>query len=90
MQKAYKKIIERVDKIESEYGSLEDYVRLLTISESKHMMKMRDFSHIQVGKAQDFFDFRENKTLSRELHELELADLWDLKRQSGEFDGEYF
>ena len=91
MQDAYKKIVEKVEAIERQHGSLEDFVLTSTIFEGEHKMRTRGETlseiYAQTG-TQDFFDFR-NPILLRELEELELADLWDLKMQSGRFDGEH-
>lgn len=89
MFKAYKKIVEKADEIERAFGNLENFALASTILEDEHKMRMRQKSLSEIYAQIDVqdFDFRFNLTLQRELQQLELADLWDLK--SGRFDGEH-
>ena len=81
MQEAYRKLVEKAEKIERIFGSLQDFAAFSTISKDEHNMRMRQKSLSEIYSLLD-------RTLQKELHELELADLCDLK--NGRFDGEYF
>ncbi len=90
MQEAYRKLVEKAEKIERIFGSLQDFAAFSTISKDEHNMRMRQKSLSEIYSQIDVqdFDFLLDRTLQKELHELELADLCDLK--NGRFDGEYF
>lgn len=77
MQEAYKKMLKKVQKIEREQGSLEEFIIASTNFSAEHKMRMEDFSS-------DWLD----KT-SAELSSLELADLIDFQN-NGRFNGEQF
>ena len=83
MQRAYKKIVEKAEGLERQFGSLENFA-ISTNFDNLHRMKMK----AQYGKitSHPFFD---NKILKVELEELELADLCDLQNLDGEFDGKF-
>ncbi len=78
MQEAYKKLLKKVEKIEREYGSLEEFIIASTFLGGQHKMRMADFSSAWLGKVQ------------HELSPLELADLIDFQKCDGRFDGEHF
>ena len=87
MQNAYKKLAEKADALERKFKSLENFA-ISTNFEDLHRMKMREDLSAQLGKftLHPFFD---DKILEKELRELELADLCDLQKFDGEFDGEF-
>ena len=87
MQRAYKKIVEKVATLEREFGSLENFA-ISTNFEDLHTMKMREKLSAQYGNF-TWHPFFENKILRKELAKLELADLCDLQKFDGEFDGEF-
>ncbi len=87
MQRAYKKLVEKAEGLEKKFGSLENFA-ISTNFEDLHTMKMREELSAQYGKftLHPFFD---DKILRKEFLELELADLCDLQKFDGEFDGEF-
>lgn len=70
----------RVEKIEKEHGSLENFVVNSTISDEEHRMRM---------EGQNFSAYEEMKQVYQELLDLELADFFDLKQLAGLFDGDF-
>ena len=87
MQSAYKKIVEKADALERDFGSLENFA-ISTNFDDLHRMKMREELLAQYGNftSHPFFD---DIILRKELLALELADLCDLQKSDGEFDGEF-
>ena len=87
MQSAYKKIVEKADALERKFGSLENFA-ISTNFDDLHRMKMREELSAQYGKftLHPFFD---DEILKKELLEIELADLCDLQKFDGEFDGKF-
>lgn len=87
MQRAYKKLAEKAVILERQFEGLENFA-ISTNFEDLHTMKMREELSAQYGKF-TFDPFFDNKILKKELEELELADLCDLQKFDGEFDGEF-
>ena len=87
MQRAYKKLAEKAELLERQFGSLERFA-ISTNFEDLHTMKMREELLAQYGKF-TLHLFFENKILKKEFEEFELADLCDLQKFDGEFDGEF-
>ena len=77
MQDAYKKLLKKVEKIEREHGSLEEFIIASTNFGSQHKVRMEDYSSAWLGKVQS------------ELDALQLADLTDFVND-GRFNGEHF
>ncbi len=61
----------RVQKIEKEFDSLENYALISTSLEEKHIMKMRE----EIAS----FNFQELEAVYQELQPLDLIDLLDFK-----------
>lgn len=70
----------RVEKIEKEYGSLENFVVNSTITDEKHRMRME-------GENPSLY--KEMSLVYQDLFDLELADLFDFQKLAGSFDGEF-
>ncbi len=75
----YRQILERVERIEREYGSFENFVVRSTFFDDVHRMKMKETSF---GP--------EMRAVYQDLVDLELADLMDNQKVIGRFDGECF
>lgn len=72
----YSKTMQKVEKIEKEFGSLEDFVILSTMDKSTHRMIVEAFD--------------EMGSVYQDLSELEIADLLDYQNLMGSKYGEYF
>ena len=72
----YSKTMQKVEKIEKEFGSLEDFVILSTMDKSTHRMIVEAFD--------------EMGSVYQDLSDLEIADLLDYKNLMGSKYGEYF
>ncbi len=70
----------RVEKIEKEYGSLENFVVNSTITDEKHRMRMEGVNPSL---------YKEMSLVYQDLFDLELADLFDFQKLAGSFDGEF-
>ena len=75
MKKEYQELLEKVKKIEEEYGSLENFAILSTCKEVKHKLR--------IGRSVDL------ESVYEELSDLEYADLIDYQNLKGEY-GERF
>ena len=71
MEKEYKLLQTKVEKIEKEYGSLKKYVVLSTCQDERHKMR--------IGKAVDL------SRVYEDLKDLEEADLIDYQNLKGEY-----
>ncbi len=73
-------LLDKVEKIEEKYGSLENFAKISTNCSEKHTMKMKeDFSS----------KYNDMSVVYQELYDLELADLFDFQNFIGRFDGEF-
>lgn len=75
MEKEYQELLEKVKKIEKEYGSLENFAILSTCENVKHKLR--------IGRSVDL------ESVYEELSDLEYADLIDYQNLKGEY-GERF
>ncbi len=75
MEKEYQELLEKVKKIEEEYGSLENFAILSTCKEVKHKLR--------IGRKIDL------EGVYKDLSDLEYADLIDYQNLKGEY-GERF
>ena len=75
MEKEYQELLEKVKKIEKEYGSLENFAILSTCGRIKHKLR--------IGRSVDL------ESVYEELSDLEYADLIDYQNLKGEY-GERF
>ena len=69
MQKAYQKLVEKVEKIERDFSSLQDFV-ISTNFQDGHMMRMGEISS----------SFLHMNEVYQELDDLTFADLEDFQR----------
>ncbi len=76
-ENAFFSVVERIKKIESEFGSLEDYV-ILTNFGKKHKMRMKGVT---------LSDFQNMESV--DLSDLTYADLVDENKFVGRFDGKF-
>ena len=74
----YSKTMQKVEKIEKEFGSLEDFVILSTMDKSTHRMIVEDATFDEMG------------SVYQDLSDLEIADLLDYQNLMGSKYGEYF
>ena len=74
----YSKTMQKVEKIEKEFGSLEDFVILSTMDKSTHRMIVEDATFDEMG------------AIYQDLSDLEIADLLDYQNLMGSKYGEYF
>lgn len=74
----YSKTMQKVEKIEKEFGSLEDFVILSTMDKSTHRMIVEDATFDEMG------------AVYQDLSDLEIADLLDYQNLMGSKYGEYF
>ncbi len=79
-ENVYRPLLERVEKIESEFGSLENFVITSTIGLDEHRMRMKGLS---------LSDFQEIWQVYQGLSDLELADLLDENIFVGRLNGEF-
>ena len=70
--------MQKVEKIEKEFGSLEDFVILSTMDKSTHRMIVEDATFDEMG------------AVYQDLSDLEIADLLDYQNLMGSKYGEYF
>ncbi len=76
----FHEMLEKAEKLEKEYGSLERYAKVSTITSEKHKMKMKE------ELSSSYADMSE---IYQELLDLEFADLLDFQNFNGRFDGEF-
>ena len=74
----YSKTMQKVEKIEKEFGSLEDFVILSTMDKSTHRMIVEDATFDEMG------------AVYQDLSDLEIADLLAYQNLMGSKYGEYF
>lgn len=79
-QNVFHELEKRVEEIEKEYGSLENFVVNSTITDEKHRMRMEE---------QNLSTYKEMSLVYQSLSDLELADLFDFQKLAGSFDGEF-
>lgn len=76
----YADLMQKVEFIEKNFGSLENFVILSTWGHGGHKLIVEE----------DYSSSLDLSAVYRELSDLELADLEDYKNFLGRFDGEYF
>ncbi len=76
----FKKVLAKAEKIEQEFGSLENFVINTTIGHSKHRMRMEEEYSSNLHQLEKVY---------QGLNDLELADLVDYQNLIGRFDGEF-
>ena len=78
-EKVFRSTLEKVENIEKEFGTLENYAKKSTNLDEKHRLKIEDdYSSI----------FQDLTQVYDDLRELELADLFDFQNLYGRFDGD--
>ena len=76
----YAELMEKVEFIEKNFGSLENFVILSTWGQDRHRLIIEE----------DYSSSLDLSAVYRDLADLEIADLEDYKNFLGRFDGEYF
>ncbi|MGN1200703.1 MAG: hypothetical protein ACI4R8_00360 [Candidatus Caccovivens sp.] len=79
-ENVYRKSLKRIEKIENEHGSFENFVITSTNLNDEHRMRMEGVS---------LSDFQDMEQVYQDLHDLELADLFDENFFVGRFNGKF-
>ena len=78
-ENVYRLLIERVEMLEKEYGSLENFVKSTTNLDDEHRLRI-----------EEVYDFQSLQSAYMQLRELEIADLIDYQNLYGRFDGDFY